>query len=139
MTYWDEFSYWHIGMTWIDILTWIKRWETWWGMYEVVVCIYFIIFLRRPILDPKIPLMHVCILMLCISCEWDLEMFIWLIYMVYYSYVKFGMFINLTYKRIFGIFINNIMENFAYQEQKIDIFIRNIHGKIKIMIHTSSC
>ena len=40
------------------------------------------------------------------------------------------MFVNLTYKRTFGIFINNIMENFAYQEHKIDIFIRNIHGEI---------
>ena len=49
------------------------------------------------------------------------------------------MFINLTYKITFGIFINNINENFTYQEHKIDIFIRNIHGKIKIMIHTSSC
>ena len=37
------------------------------------------------------------------------------------------------------VFIDNLMENFAYQEHKIDIFIRNIHGKIKIMIHTSSC
>ena len=43
------------------------------------------------------------------------------------------MFINLTYKRTFGIFINNIMENFAYQEHKIDIFINNIHEKIKSM------
>ena len=43
------------------------------------------------------------------------------------------MFINLTYKRTFGIFVNNIMENLAYQEHKIDIFIRNIHWKIKIM------
>ena len=44
--------------------------------------------------------------------------------------LKDGMFINLTYKRTFGIFINNIMENFAYQEHKIDIFITNIHGEI---------
>ena len=35
---------------------------------------------------------------------------------------KFGIFINLTYKRTFGIFINNIMEIFAYQEHKIDIW-----------------
>ena len=36
-------------------------------------------------------------------------------------------------KRTFSIFINNIKENLAYEEQKIDIFISNIHGKIKIM------
>ena len=45
------------------------------------------------------------------------------------------MFINLSYKRTFGIFINNIMENFAYQEHKIDIFTRNIKIKIKNTPH----
>ena len=43
------------------------------------------------------------------------------------------MFINLTYKKTFGIFINNINENLAYQGKKIDIFINNIHEKIKSM------